>query len=209
MGVRGFRVKTKNQPPEKEAGEFVVFGPDIETTGLDPFSCKILTIQLRIYGQNHIWTEWGEGSEAKVLDNFLNFWETIPRKKSIGGATFVAFNVLHFDIPFITERFRLLGKSCPELLWDSLVHYPTYLDLYQLLGDSLMGFARWKGLLVGKAEKCSGKDVPIFYKNGEYDKIIEYVNDEMESLEKIYNAMKKEDFYKRLLALRLKADARG
>jgi hypothetical protein len=194
------------------AKEFVVFGLDIETTGLNPFRDKIITIQLRIRGQNHIWTEWGEDGEAKVISNFLNFWETIPRSKRIGGATFVGFNVLHFDIPFITERYRILGLPHPELVWKSLVHYPIYVDLYQLLGDNLMGFARWKGLLVGKAEKalkCSGKDIPAFYENGEHGKILEYINDEMESLEKIYYAMKEDPFYKKLLKLRLKADARG
>ena len=96
----------------------------------------------------------------------------------------------------------------PEEIWKQLVRYPAYVDLYQLLGDDFMSFARWKNLLVGKAKECSGKDVPVFYENGEYDKILEYVNDEMESLEKIYYAIKKETFHKQLEELR-KADLRG
>ena len=193
----------------KEGEERVVFGPDIETTGLDPFTCKILTIQLRKEGCNHIWAEWRDGGEADIIQKFLDFWETIPRSKKRGGYTFVAYNVLHFDIPFIVERSRILGLNNLEFLWDSLVRYPVYLDLYQLLGDSLMKFARWKGLLIGKADEWSGKDVPKFYKKKEFSKIIEYVNDELESFERIYEAIRKEPFYKQLRNLRLKADARG
>lgn len=189
--------------------EFTVFGPDIETTGLNPYQHKMITIQLRIESHNYIWAEWKDGGEKGIISKFLEFWDGIPRKKAMGGATFVGYNMLHFDIPFITERAKMLRIEDQERIWDILVHYPVYLDLYQLLGDSLMSFARWKGLLVGSASKLSGADIPELYRREDYDAITNYVEDELESLERIYNAVKKEPFYTKLMELRRQADSRG
>lgn len=187
--------------------KYVAFGPDIETYGkvsLNPFKSKIITIQLRINGKNYIWKEWKDG-EQKMLLNFLNFWSKLPRSKKKNGFTFVGYNMLKFDIPFMLVRASLLdlekkGWSL-EKLWNNLIHGPCYIDLYQLLGDNFKKFKMWKKCLVGSYSKYSNKDIKKFYQNKEFEKIEEYVNDELLSLEKIYNAIKKEKFFSELKKL--------
>jgi len=44
--------------------------------------------------------------------------------------------------------------------------------------------------------------IPIFYEKGEYTKIEEYIEDELEGFEEVYNAIKKELFYSELKKLR-------
>ena len=184
--------------------ERVAFGPDIETYGedsLNPFKSKIITIQLRINGKNYIWKEWEMG-ERDMLINFLNFWSGLPRSKKKNGFTFVGYNLLKFDIPFILIRSRILGLEkygwSWERLWEELVHGPHYVDLYQFLGDNFKKFAKWKECLLGEYSRYSNKDIKKFYKNKEFNKIEEYVDDELLSFEKIYEAIKNEKFYQEL-----------
>ena len=187
--------------------EKIVFGPDIETfgeTSLNPFKAKIISIQLRVNGRNHIWKEWERGEKNMLLD-FLDFWSELPRSKKRNGITFVGYNILKFDIPFILVRASCLdlekyGWSL-ERLWNDFVHGPCYVDLYQLLGDNFKKFKMWKKYLVGAYSKYSNKDIKKFYQNKEFGKIEEYINDELVSLEKIYKAIKKEKFYKELKKL--------
>lgn len=117
----------------------------------------------------------------------LEYWRTIKRKVQAGGDTFVAFNALHFDIPFMLIRAIKTGVTKRDFwgekwLWNEPVRYPVILDLYQLLGDKMMGYAKWRGCLVGTFSKYRNKQIPGLYEKGEYEKIIQYVEDEMMSL---------------------------
>ena len=44
--------------------------------------------------------------------------------------------------------------------------------------------------------------IPIFYEKQEYTKIEEYIEDELEGFEQVFNAIKKEPFYLELQRLR-------
>jgi hypothetical protein len=117
--------------------------------------------------------------------------------------------VLLFDIPFLCTRASILGVINPVKLWKILVRYPVYLDIYQLLGDSFMAFARWKKLWIGQTGPHTGKDVPDLYYQKRYEEIVEYVNDKLDSLEHIYYSITKEPFYQELLKLREQAKTPG
>lgn len=187
----------------------ITFGPDIETTGKNPFEHKLITIQLRRKGETHVWKEW-ESNERSTILAFLEFYRGIPRSVKKGGDTFVAFNALHFDIPFIIVRAQKTGVTAREFwseewIYNNLVRWPVILDLYQLLGDKLMGYAKWRGCLVGTFAEYTNKQMPEFYARGEYQKIIQYVEDEMVSLEKTYSKVLQERFYHQLEELRSKA----
>ena len=193
----------------------ITFGFDIETTGLDPFQNKIITIQYRRGGQNFIWKSWDSGAgkeaEKRTILEFLDKWQYIPRKLKHGlGDIFVGFNVVKFDLPFFLVRAIQLeiGKlpQWPETeLWWNVVEHPSYLDLYQLLGDHLMGFAKWRKCLVGTFGKVTGKEIPELYSHQKYETIEQYVKDELASLENTYKVVMKEPFYRTLLELRKRA----
>jgi DNA polymerase elongation subunit (family B) len=169
---------------------------DIETTGLDPFDNKIITMQVRTNGQTTIWKEWELG-EKEMITEFLGFTDTVYRKTT----KFVGYNILRFDIPFINERMRILGIDDRDS-WYKFNRYISWLDLYQFLGDDFGRFRQWKAGLTGKQYETTNKDIPDLYKEGRYERIIEYIKDEMEGFENVFIATKEQKFYKELMALR-------
>ena len=68
--------------------EGVVF-LDIETTGLNPYRDKVVTVQVRRGGVTTVWREWELG-EPGVIEGFFGFTDSIFRKKT----HFVGYNLL-------------------------------------------------------------------------------------------------------------------
>ena len=169
---------------------------DMETTGLSPFDSQIITIQVRVDGRNIVWPVW-EGSEREVVGSFLSFTEEVLRLST----RFIGYNVLKFDVPFLTERMRSLGLLTFES-WERLNRELNWFDLYQFLGDRFGRFREWKVGLTGRAVETVNREIPSLYAEENYDKILEYVQDEMEEYELVYNAIKRERFYSELMALR-------
>ncbi len=186
----------------------LTFGYDIETTGLNPFENEIITIQFRRGATNHLFKAW-ESNENEIIFQFLESWKTIPRSIRGGGDFFVAFNV-KFDTTFLFVRatkhkmHERLGWN-ERLLWENVVHGPSFIDMYQLLGDQLMNFAKWRRCLVGTFGRYKNAQIPIFYREKKFDIIEEYINDELLSLENVYSAVMREPFYEQLLKLREEA----
>jgi len=184
----------------------ITYGYDIETTGVNPFKDKIITIQFRRSGRNYVYKIWEYGDdEREMILSFLDTWKRIPRAKRMGGDLFVTYN-FKFDGPFLLTRCLLTGideeEEWREYLWENIIHGPSFIDLYQLLGDELISFAEWRGLLVGSVSRYRGRDIPIFYRSRQYDRIEEYVEDELITLERIYQAIQEEPFYRELSRLR-------
>ena len=135
--------------------------------------------------------------------------EENSRSIKSGGDWFVAFNV-RFDITFLLTRALILELNkehgwTNEYIWQNIAHGPSWLDLYQLLGDQLMSFAKWRNCLSGSLHDTKNREIPLLYENKEYEKIESYVEDELITLEKIYNAVSKEQFYIQLRELRDRA----
>jgi hypothetical protein len=56
--------------------------------------------------------------------------------------------------------------------------------------------------LTGRAVETMNREIPSLYAEREYDRILEYVRDEMEGYELVYEAIRRERFYSELMALR-------
>lgn len=164
---------------------------DIETTGLDPKIDKIITIQFQQLDMNTgspmgeliILKEW-ESSEKEMLKQF------IIKSKILDPYAFsfvaVGYN-LTFEHNFLKARAKEHGLPDIDVLTN------PFIDLRAI--GVLMNKGQFKGSgldqITGK--KNSGSGIPEFYKNKEYDKIIDYIRNETEEFLKfnmwLYNEM--------------------
>ena len=162
---------------------------DIETTGLDPHRDKIVTFQYQELSQVSgtplikllIVKEWDrECSEGKILEWMkallidLPFWKFVP----VG-------NNLVFDLSFIAARMRIYFR---EDFLMQLLNRP-FIDLKHVLVMMNGGRFRNYSRMIGKEE--FGVNVPIWYKNGQYEKIIDYVEMEARAFVRTYGILKR------------------
>ena len=163
---------------------------DIETTGLNPDTSKIITIQYQKLERNTgvpkgsliILKEWqlgnGMGGEEEVVRRFI---ENTP---ITSGRDFdfvpVGYN-LKFEHKFLSAKSKKYGLDPIDIINDR----PT-IDLHAT--GVMMNRCEFAGSgldrLTGKAQ--SGSKVVEWYRNREYDKIMEYIQDETLEFSKFF-----------------------
>lgn len=150
---------------------------DIETTGLNPKIDKIITIQLQEINRSTgekignliILKEW-ESSEKEILEEFIS-------GSGILGYSFnfvpVGYN-LGFEHNFLIERSSVHGL--PKI---DIMNNP-FIDLRAI--GILMNDGEFKGSGLDKitGKKSNGSQLPTWYENKEFDKIIDYIKSEAE-----------------------------
>lgn len=184
----------------------ITFGYDLEATGPNPFDNKIITIQYRRNGINHLFKIWDyNDSEKELLTHFIQDWDSIPAYLSHGGDHFVTYN-LRLTAPFLLSRCLTehVGDSPAErkVLWNAIIHRPAFLDIYQLLGDRSVRLDEWRQIFGVGSSRIKNFDIPNLYYEGKYSEIEEYINDELIALEKIYYALTSQPFMVELESLR-------
>ncbi len=172
---------------------------DIETEGTDPFQHKVITVQVRYRGKTTIWKEWEMGEAKCILSFFDGFLDSIERKVT----SFVGYNVLRFDVAFLDERLRRL-RIMNDWKWRALHDYLHWIDLYQLLGDAYYKAKDWYSSMAGLKQEVRNADIPVLYAQRDYATIVRYIEDEMRSMEIVYQGIAKEPFYSELVKLRQK-----
>lgn len=98
---------------------------DIETTGLSPHENQVVLIGMKIRRKIRLWKLWEIKDEAKMI---LDALQEIEKTNE----TITGYNNLKFDVPFMLERLRILGKYKPKY-WS--IHSKKWFDLYQYLGN--------------------------------------------------------------------------
>ena len=158
---------------------------DIETTGLDPATNKIITIQFQeldrytgeAIGELIILKEW-ESSEKQIISEFIE-------KSGILDDYDFSFVPVGYNLGF-EHNFLKLRSEINGLFSLDILNMP-FIDLRAvgiLLND---GQFKGSGLSDLTGKKGHGSQVPIFYQNKEYDKIIDYIKNETEEFIK-FNA---------------------
>ncbi|MFA4907082.1 MAG: ribonuclease H-like domain-containing protein [archaeon] len=149
---------------------------DIETTGLEAKKNKIITIQYqeldrttaKAIGPLVILKEW-ESSEREILQDFIegtNILDPYP-------FTFVPIGYnLNFEHNFLKERTALHGFVPIDIL-----NNPS-IDLRPLGILMSRGEFRGSGLDKITAKPADGRNVPVWYENKEYSKIVSYIEEE-------------------------------
>ncbi|VVB73330.1 Uncharacterised protein [uncultured archaeon] len=149
---------------------------DIETTGLEPESCKIITIQYQELERNtgkpagrlNILKEW-ESSEKDIIRQFMEDSDVMdPYEFSFIP---VGYN-LNFEHNFLKTRSETHGLGTIDIL-----NHP-FIDLRAF--GVIMNRGEFKGSGLDKitAKPIPGINVPIWYENGQYDTIVKYIEDE-------------------------------
>lgn len=160
-------------------GDFYYF--DIETQGMDWKKDKIISIQLQ-----KIWADGKPKEELVILKEWTSSEEEILRSacdillsENIWFAIPVSYNII-FDLTFLFERAKIKGITIPCTLSEYLYNKPM-VDLKHLL--IMTNGLNFKGAGLDKMtnKKTNGRDIPLWFKNKEYSKIEEYIDDETKS----------------------------
>ena len=146
---------------------------DIETTGIDPKEEKILTIQYQELDRNTgeaigeliILKEW-ESSEKEIIQKFLKDTKILDNYKF--NFIPVGYN-LNLEHNFLKQRAQI--HNLPDI---DILDRP-FIDLRAIGIIMNRGEFRGSGLDKLTGKDGTGKNVPIWYNNGEYDLIIRYI----------------------------------
>jgi len=160
----------------------MVISFDIETTGLDPYESMVIVIGMKKGKKVKQRKIWEIGDEAKMI------FEAIEEINKI-EETIVGYNNLKFDVPFMLERLKILGKYRREF-WE--IYNKKWFDLYQYLGNDRRSLNHWlsKARIKRKYPEITGKDIPTFYDNKEYEKILAHNLDDLASSEELFKFLK-------------------
>lgn len=161
---------------------------DIETTGFNPKEDKIVTIQYqelddfgKIKGDLTILKEWELG-EDEILKRIykllcLNDWGFIP----------IGTNLI-FDLTFLFERFRIHKIECEDL--STFLYHKPQIDIKSSLVIANSLNFKGSGLNHMTNKETDGRNIPIWYKSKEYDKIESYIKQETESFLEFFEKLK-------------------
>lgn len=163
---------------------------DIETTGLDPKKDKIITIQYqqldietgKAIGDLILLKEW-ESSEKEIIREF------IIKTKIMDEYPF-SFVPIGYNLRF-EHNFLKIRSKIHSLLEIDILDKP-FIDLRAI--GVLMNKGQFKGSGLDKitGKKNTGMNIPLWYENKEYDKILEYIKDETQEFIKFNSWLYKE-----------------
>ena len=170
---------------------------DIETTGLNSNNeIVLISMQNGIDAKHEMLLSW-ESNEKEILKEFIKRITNFP---SIGNKKLqiIGYNTLKFDIPLIicrcifhdilqyNELYKLFYRDCWQI------------DLLQVfMSRNNFYYQKWNNILIAygfPATKGSGSDIPGWFNNKEYDKILSYVESEFKYMPYIFSRIKSGDF---------------
>ncbi|MBI4140120.1 ribonuclease H-like domain-containing protein [Candidatus Woesearchaeota archaeon] len=150
---------------------------------LNPIDSRIVAIGFHHDGLNNIFIDVDE----KVL--LQNFWEKFndARTKS-PGCIIVGFNIISFDIPFITTRSFVNNVQVTPFKIKHVIDLREKISAYRSgrVRGSLKDLAGFIGISSGE----NGSMVFEWWKSGEYEKIKLYLQKDLVMTEAVYQRAK-------------------
>lgn len=159
---------------------------DIETTGLNPYENEVILIGMKKGERIRQWKIWEVEDEAEMILDAVK--EIIKINESIVG-----YNNLKFDVPFMLERLKILGKMKPEF-W-TIVYNKKWFDLYQYLGNNYRSLKLWlfRAGIKRSFPELDGRLMPTFFKNKDFKKIEQHNKDDLDTSEKLFKFLKEKN----------------
>jgi DNA polymerase elongation subunit (family B) len=181
-----------------------------ERSGLNPFfdESKIFLISYNYYNldappnENQIKSpnflcEWEIGNEEKLITEFYNILKNI--QKSDKMLKIIGFNHLPYDLPYLYSRLIKYEVADGKELFDLIFSLPRHIDLAQLamaISENTKKSSDFRCIsqkVINSyfnipIKKDNGKDISIYYRKKDYQKIMQYVKEEF-TFEMLYNSV--------------------
>jgi hypothetical protein len=177
---------------------------DIETLGTS-IKDKIIAIGVStVNGVRKIWKEWELG-EKSVVEQFYEFLESLnPKEQTVWV---IGFNILKFDIPLLIHKameFNMDVAKCFELWHDCFIEDERLVllplndfrfgclsaeNVYKAIKEALREEIK-RGEVRIREIKHNSNEIPKFYSEGKYDKIIEHLSSDLDFLEDLHYILK-------------------
>lgn len=175
--------------------EIVYFDTEsLEEKHEDPWGGKLISIQIREKGETRIWKEWELG-EKEVIDGFFDYLNSIVRKKRI----FIGWACTRKDVPYLNIRMRETN-TWTKKRYKILFSWLTWVDLYYIFGAEFVKFRDIARKF--RLEDWKGRHASRLYREGNYEEVIRYIETEMETMEKVHEALRETKLYEELNTLR-------
>ena len=148
---------------------------------INPIDSKIIMIGLRHNGADRIFSE---GGEKRILEDFWAEWRRI--KQATGQFVFVVgFNLLSFDLPFITTRSFIHNVKIVPFVLKNIVDLRDKLSAHRY--GRTRGTLKEFGALMGLGEaEMDGSQVAELYKKGELQKLVEYLKNDLKVTDEMF-----------------------
>ncbi|OIO40381.1 hypothetical protein CO154_01900 [Candidatus Pacearchaeota archaeon CG_4_9_14_3_um_filter_31_7] len=151
---------------------------------MNPIDSKIIAIGLRYNGKNKIIMD---ENEKVMLEKFWSEWENI--KKGNPYTNVVGFSITNFDLPFLVSKSLVHNVViCPFLLKE-IVDLRDKINAYRFgrTRGTLKEYAKLIGI---KTMDMDGKDIAPLCIKGDFIKISEYLEKDLEITDKLYQRAK-------------------
>ena len=151
---------------------------------LNPIDSRIVAIGLRHGGETAIFMD---EDERKLLESFWS--EFNARRMRTPGSIIVGFNILHFDIPFLTSRSFINDVQITPFKLKHVIDVREKLNAYRSgkSRGSLKDYAR----ALGDTPEDTGSKVAEWWKEKKFDEIKKYLSLDLEMTEHVFERAQK------------------
>lgn len=153
--------------------------PEDKQKLINPIDSMIIGIGLRYQEKNIIISN---KEEKEILKQFWEEWKNIKKDKPIIPT--IGFNINNFDIPF------LVGRSYINNIKIYPFSLKEIIDIRQKIQGYKPGKTRGKlkeyGNILGNKITIDNNQIPNLYKNKNFDKINEYLEQTLELIDNMY-----------------------
>ena len=157
---------------------------------INPIDSKIIALGIRYKGENKLFFS---ENEQEILEKFWAEWGAI--KKENPFIPIVGFSIANFDLPFITARSFIHGITISPFTIKQTIDIREKINAYRYgpTRGKLKDYATILGL---KVLDIGGKDIANLCKNKDYEKIKEYLLNDLEITDELYKRAAKTNIIK-------------